>query len=184
VWRISALGVPATVLGSLLSDFVGGHSLMLMTAIFVLSLGVSIVLGSAHPEHIEPRDVLWRKTKTFSIAAVVGLLSGLLANSGGILFGPLFIRVLHVPTRRALPTSLIVSAFLAIPGTLAHWYLGHIDWALVAALTLGTIPFSFLGAELAIHLRSSTLERIYGIALVVFGIYDLLWTERALFLPK
>jgi uncharacterized membrane protein YfcA len=178
---ICVVGVPATIAGSLGTELVGGHPLMVMTALFVLSLGVSfLVSGTQVPaEDSEPlRPHLWR---TSAVAAGVGFLSGLLANSGGILFGPLFIRYLHVPTKRALATSLIASSVLSIPGTIVHAYLGHIEWILAWWLAAGTIPFSYLGARLAVRMQSATLERIYGIALIVLGIYDLLWTERKIF---
>jgi uncharacterized membrane protein YfcA len=48
----------------------------------------------------------------------------------------------------------------------------------VLALSIGSIPSSYLGASLAIRLRSPTLLRIYGVALTAFGLYDLLYTER------
>jgi hypothetical protein len=108
----------------------------------------------------------------------VGFLAGLLANTGGVLYAPLFIKWARMEVKRALATSLLVSAVLAVPGTLAHAALGHIDWALVLALSIGSIPSAYLGASLAIRLRSLTLLRIYGAALTVFGIYDLLYTER------
>ena len=104
----------------------------------------------------------------------------MLANTGGVLYAPLFIMLLGMEVKRALATSLIVAAVLAVPGTLAHWYLGHIDWRLAAALSIGAIPCSYLGARLAIAIRSGTLVTIYGIALTFFGLYDLLYTERAL----
>lgn len=168
------LGIPATLIGSYCSEWVGGNMLMILTAIFVLSLGISFFVFSTNTEvtneNIIPR---W---KIAVVASSVGFLSGLLANSGGVLFGPLFIRYLKMPTKKALATSLIVSAGLAIPGTIAHWYLGHIDWMIVLILSVSAIPFSYLGAKVAIHLQSDLLEKIFGIMLIFFGAFDLWYT--------
>jgi uncharacterized membrane protein YfcA len=171
------LGIPATFAGSFFSDWLGGQTLMVLTALFVLSLGLSFFVVHAPSSVVmEGGDIpTW---KIAGIALSVGTLSGLLANSGGVLFGPLFIRLLKMPTKQALACSLLVSAGLAIPGTIAHWYLGHIEWHIVLLLSLSSIPFSYLGARLALSLRNQTLERIFGIMLVVFGAFDLWYSLK------
>ena len=70
-------------------------------------------------------------------------------------------------------SSLMVAAGLAIPGTIAHWYLGHINWHVVLLLSVSSIPFSYFGARVALRLNNVLLERIFGIMLVVFGAADL-----------
>jgi uncharacterized membrane protein YfcA len=170
-------GIPATTLGSLATDWVGGHTLMLLTALFIAYLGAMLLWrGEREKTDGVARTDRSHRRRLAVIAVGVGFLSGLLANAGGVLYGPLFISWIDMPTKRALATSLIVSCALAIPGTLAHWYLGHIDWALVLALSVATIPMSYLGADLAIKMKSSTLLKIYGTALFLFGLYDFLRT--------
>ena len=172
-------GIPATLLGSFASPYVGGHSLMLLTAIVVVGLGIGMLY---HGEEQVAESLAegepasrWRLTV---IGIAVGFLAGLLANTGGVLYAPLFIKWARMETKRALATSLVVSAVLAVPGTIAHAALGHVDWLLVLALSIGTIPTSYLGARLAIRLKSVVLLRIYGAALTLFGLYDLVYTER------
>ena len=148
---------------------------MVLTALFVLALGLSFFIArtTAVTEAVHKTIPV---AKILSVAVSVGFLSGLLANSGGVLFGPLFIRFLKMPTKEALATSLVVAAGLAIPGTLAHWYLGHIDWSIVLLLSVSSIPCSYLGARLAIKLHNALLEKVFGVMLVVFGLFDLLYT--------
>lgn len=173
-----AAGLPATVLGSLASPFVGGHTLMLLTGVFVVGLGLHILAHREAAPEAAGEGTPARRGRLMVIGIGVGLLAGLLANTGGVLYAPLFIKWVRMEVKRALATSLVVSAVLAIPGTVAHAALGHIDWAMVLALSIGSIPCSYLGAQLAIRLHSATLLRIYGTALTAFGIYDLLYIER------
>ncbi len=168
------LGAPATLLGSYFSDWLGGRVLMLLTAVFVLCLGVSFLISETPIDTKAGGDIPYWKIA--SVAISVGFLSGLLANSGGVLFAPLFIRFLKMPTKQALACSLIVAGGLAIPGTIAHWYLGHIDWSIVLVLSVSSIPFSYLGARVALTLRNQLLERIFGIMLIVFGAFDVVYT--------
>jgi uncharacterized membrane protein YfcA len=178
-WTTCAIGLPATVLGSLASPLAGGHALMLLTALLVTGLGLSILVQ--HDQHgtrppLPPGPYRFRLVV---IALGVGFLSGLLANTGGVLYAPLFIQWARMETKRALATSLVVATVLAVPGTITHAALGHIDWTLVLALSLGSIPSAYLGAHLALRLRSATLLRIFGVVLTAFGLFDLFYTERA-----
>lgn len=175
-------GVPATILGSYMSKFVGGKMLMIFTAIFVCGLGISFIIPlfvkipSMATNLIHQEDpATW---KIWTIGVSVGLLSGLLANSGGVLYAPLFIRWLKLPTKEAMATSLVVAGGLAIPGTLVHWWLGHIDWWVVLILCIGSIPSAYAGAKAAIKMKSETLEMIFGTMLILFGLYDIYYTLK------
>jgi hypothetical protein len=164
-------GIPATFFGSFFSDLLGGDMLMVLTAVFVLSLGISFLFTASHPSLTgTPAIPLW---KILTVSVSVGFLSGLLANSGGVLFAPLFIRFLKIPVKEAMASSLLVAAGLAIPGTVAHWYFGHINWQVVLLLSVAAIPFSYVGARVAIRLNNALLEKIFGIMLIVFGAFDL-----------
>jgi uncharacterized membrane protein YfcA len=60
---------------------------------------------------------------------------------------PLLTRWLGFPMKRAIGTSLIAVALLAIPGSVTHGLLGSIDWRLALALSLGVVPGALLGAR-------------------------------------
>jgi uncharacterized protein len=96
--------------------------------------------------------------------------SGLLANSGGFLLAPLFVAVLRRPLKVAFATSLVVACALAVPGTLVHVALGHVDWVVTGVFALGSIPGAASGARVALRTRSTHLERIYGATLAILGI--------------
>jgi uncharacterized membrane protein YfcA len=104
----------------------------------------------------------------------VGIISGLLANAGGFLLAPAYARFLKQPIKKSFACSLAVSAVLALPGTIVHAYLGHISWSVAGLVALGSVPFSYLGAKVAIHTKSSSLERIYGLVLAALGAFFLL----------
>jgi uncharacterized membrane protein YfcA len=101
---------------------------------------------------------------------VVGVVGGLLANSGGFFLAPLYLSVLRLPIKRALGTSLAVSAVLAVPATIVHASLGHIDWAVAAVLAVCALPAARIGARLALRMAPSRLELAFGLALMTLGI--------------
>jgi len=89
----------------------------------------------------------------------------LLGNSGGFLLAPLFISVLGMPVHRAFGTSLMLATFLAVPGTLVHWWLGHIDWSLTFAFGFAAVPAALAGAQLALRTKDRSLTLAYGVGL-------------------
>ena len=166
-WSI-AVGVPATVVGAVLTIWIGGGALVRVTDVVVALLGLRSLLFPQ--EHEVVRDDLGhRRLRLVLIAAGVGLLSGLLANAGGFLLVPLYLAALRLPIKTALACSLAVAAALAVPGTIVHAILGHIDWAVTAVFAAASIPMSRLGARTALRLHAASLERIYGAGLLVLG---------------
>ena len=64
-----------------------------------------------------------------------------------------------MPLRRALGTSLLVIAVLAMPGTIVHALLGNIDWAIFLVLTLGVVPGARIGASRSALANGSCASR-------------------------
>ena len=104
------------------------------------------------------------------VAVVVGVSSGLLANSGGLILAPLYLAVLRLPIKASFATSLAVASVLAVPGTLVHAALGHIDWAVVAVFGAASVPLSYVGARVGLRMNAVWLERLYGTALTILGV--------------
>ena len=168
-WSI-AFGVPATVAGALATRWIDGGVLVKVTDGLLVALGLRFLLShkrAANEPAMPVRNSAWLLT---AVAISVGLASGLLANSGGFLLAPLYVAVLRMPIKSAFANSLMVSAVLAIPGTIVHASLGHINWGLVAVLACTSVPLSFLGAKVALRTEPARLERLYGAAIGILGI--------------
>jgi uncharacterized membrane protein YfcA len=162
-----AFGVPATVVGALVTRWVDGSVLVLVTDALIAGIGLRL-LWSRPGEQIpveHQASVRWSAV----IGAGVGFASGLLANSGGALLAPLYLTVLGLPIKRTFATSLTAATVLAIPATLIHIWLGHINWAIVATLAATSVPFSILGSRVAVATRAARLERMYAVTLTVLG---------------
>lgn len=172
-WSI-AFGIPATIAGAVATRWVSGGSLVKATDVVLMVLGIRFALGQRKRPTRRgdaPRD---HAAVLAAVAVVVGVASGLLANSGGFLLAPLFATVLRRPIKIAFASSLAVAAVLALPGTVVHAALGHIDWAVVGVLAATSVPLSFLGARIALRADPERLERIYGVALAGLGVVFLL----------
>jgi uncharacterized membrane protein YfcA len=174
IWTIvgwtAIFGVPASVLGSRLSDAVpgNGHLLMLVTAALV---GYTAFRTAFPTERVlqEGRPILtgWWRFAIIGLAA--GMLSGLLGIGGGILRVPLFSAWIGVPLKETIATSLACVGIFAIPGTLTHWYLGHIDWVFAICLAIGAIPGAQIGAHFTIGASDRVLRYSVGTALGIIA---------------
>jgi uncharacterized membrane protein YfcA len=166
----SLLGaVPATIVGALLSRLVGGPALLVASGVVLLLVGFRVLL----PIEDSAREAGTRRRQNRPLlvasAAGLGLFTGLLANGGGFLLMPLYLLVFGLRMRQAVGTSLLVIAVLSIPTLTTHWALGHIDWAVAIAFTVGLVPASLAGAHLSNHLAGGVQRRAFGFFLIGFG---------------
>ena len=179
VLRIGVIvGLPLTALGAFLTRWIGGEPLVLATDAILLVLSLRVLLvahasapidesGTTDPANAESHRV--SRTHTVGVVAVAAIASGLLGNSGGFILAPLFMNVLRMPVRRALGTSLALAAVLAVPGTIVHAWLGHIDWSLSLVFGLASVPFATLGAAAALRVRERSLTLAYGFGIAMLS---------------
>ena len=73
-------------------------------------------------------------------------------------------------TRRPHDRSELLLGVLAIPGTITHWALGHIDWTYALGLAIGVVPGAWLGARFTINASERTLRRTVAAALGVIAV--------------
>ncbi|QXC62509.1 sulfite exporter TauE/SafE family protein [Aquihabitans sp. G128] len=167
LWSLGA-GLPATFLGAMATRWIDASFLVQVTDVVIVALGVRM-LATPAGEAVHDADQA-SHGRIVAVAVVTGLAAGLLANSGGFLLAPLFVAVLGLGIKPAFGTSLAVAAVMAVPGSLVHLALGHLDWRVVLAFAAGSVPLSGLGAKVALRTDAARLERGYGLVLVVLGL--------------
>ncbi len=111
-------------------------------------------------------------TMSYVLAGLLaGFVGGLLGLGGGILLIPLFVFWLKVPLKTAFGTSLITISIMAVPGSIIHYLLGHIDVYLALLLTVGVIPGSYLGARITYVAKVKALALAFGIIVIVIALW-------------
>jgi len=141
---------------------------MVTTAVVLVYTGIAMVRKRSR----EGLNVAVSSNRRIYISiSVAGFLAGFLAIGGGIVLVPVYVRWLGIPIHRALATSLVCVAAMAIPGTLVHGVLGHIAWDAAVFVTLTAIPASWFGARIALQLKGRALELSYGVLLALFGVW-------------
>jgi uncharacterized protein len=165
VWAIGP-GLVGTVGGAALTDIVNAHVLLLATALLLTWTAVQVIRGRQVSARAE---ISARPIQVGVVGFAAGSVSGLLGVGGGIVMVPAFTTLFGVPLKRALGTSLLCIAAFAIPGTIMHWQLGHIDWAIFLVVVLGVVPGARLGARIALGAREQALRVAVGTFLLVIA---------------
>jgi uncharacterized membrane protein YfcA len=163
-------GIPATIVGAVLSRLVGGRALLVASGMVLIVIGLRVT----RPITQEARDIGSRRRQNRPLlvasTAGVGLFTGLLANGGGFLLVPMYLLVFGLRMRQAVGTSLVVIAVLSVPTLATHWALGHIDWTVAGPFAAGLLPGSAAGSRLAHRVAGPTLRRSFGWFLVASGV--------------
>jgi uncharacterized membrane protein YfcA len=170
---VVAGGVPGALLGALGSSRLSGQALLVGSGLLLLVIGARVLLPD--PVGHSSRTARWRDRpwRVVGPAFAIGLLSGLLANSGGVLLVPMCILLLGLTAARAAGTSIVAAGALSIPTLLVHTSLGHVDWTVAAVFAVGMLPASLAGARLAERIPAATARRLFGLALVAFAAWFL-----------
>ncbi len=177
VWATVPVGLVAAVAGSVVGERVpgDGHLLQLATAGL---LGFSSYRMGKGPAPVPPTEPLAETDapeapgpaevappaedaspgRYAAIGLVSGLLSGLLGIGGGVIMVPAFVQLARMEVKAAIATSLVCVGAFAVPGTVTHALLDHVDWRVTLALVLGVIPGARLGAALTIRATDRRLR--------------------------
>jgi len=179
---LAAAGSLTSVAGAWLTRLAGGTVVLMGTAAFIFVAAADMITQVLRP----PRAVAGHATALDSegegarpsrsrlallplvtIGALTGLYSGFFGLGGGFVLVPLLTRWLRVPLKHAIGTSLVAVSLLAIPGTITHALLGHVDWSIVLPLALGVVPGAVVGARLTLGARESRVRIAFATLLVL-----------------
>ena len=175
-WRnVAWFGLPGMAgawLGATLARWVPGPVQLGLFALVMLVAAWRMLRGGVvqRPDH-EPR-----RLAVVAGGIGVGALSGLVGVGGGFLIVPALVLLAGVPMASAVGTSLAVIALNSFTGFLK--YLGvlqqqslELDWrVLLTVAGIGVIG-SFAGHRLGRRLPQATLRRLFGVFLVVMGLF-------------
>jgi hypothetical protein len=109
---------------------------------------------------------------------VAGAISGLLGLGGGIIKVPVLNTFCGVPIRVAAATSTFMIGVTAAASAVVYFSRGDMVLPLTAAVVLGALPGSLLGARLSERVEARSLKVLMAVILLVVGArmgYEGLW---------
>jgi uncharacterized protein len=100
---------------------------------------------------------------------VVGVVTGLVGAGGGFLVVPALALLGGLPMSVAVGTSLLVIAMKSLGGLAGYLSSVHLDWSLVAAVTVAAVLGSIVGGRLAGRVPETALRAGFGWFVLVMG---------------
>jgi hypothetical protein len=104
-----------------------------------------------------------------------GILSGLFGIGGGIVIVPALEVVAGFPMHLAVATSMFTMIFTSISSATTHLYLGHVLFDYAVFFIIGIIAGAQGGARMAKKMRGSAIERLFGVTMLMIGVYLTIW---------
>ena len=175
-------GAAMSVAGAMLTGVINLHFLMVLTAACLLYMAARTYYRAWFGDGEEGEGyVSLRGWKLSLVGGAAGLVSGLLGIGGGLVMVPGFLLWARMDAKKALGTSLVCIAVLAVPGTVVHAYLGHVDWLLLTAMATGVMPGSWLGSRFTLRARNRVVMTLFAALLAATGIIFMASELRAIF---
>lgn len=171
---VGFVGAAFSVLGAWLTSLVGGDFVLYVTAALICWMAfdmLHLALRPAPPAHVVEACARRRGSRGWlaAIGVATGLYSGFLGVGGGFVIVPALVRFLGFDAKRAVGTSLVSVLVLAVPGTITHYLLGHIDLAIALGLSLGVIPGAMLGARVTAGAKERSVRIAFAVMLMGVG---------------
>ncbi len=102
--------------------------------------------------------------------ALIGILSGMLGITGGIIKLPIMVLFCGVPMDIAVATSTVMVAVTAISGFVGHALSGPVMWSTALILAVSASAGGFLGSHISLKTNRLLLKRIFGVAVLLIAL--------------
>ena len=95
-----------------------------------------------------------------------------LSSVGAGAIGATLILLLYprLPAQQVVGTDIAHAVPLTLVAAIGHAWLGHVDWALLGALLVGSLPGIWLGARLTRSLPERLVRGLLCLSLVTAGV--------------
>ena len=185
-WHVAGLlaggSVPATVLTIWVLSRVPKQSPTTAT-IISMSMGVALIIAAvaiflrrrirdyALARADSPTRTRYSGPITVVFGAVLGVLVSLCSVGAGALgVAVLFFLYPRLPPVRIVGSDLAHAVPLTLVAGLGHWLIGSVDWYIVGALLLGSLPGISIGSHVAARISDRFLLPVLASILVLIGL--------------
>ncbi len=109
------------------------------------------------------------------VGLVAGVFSGLVGIGGGLIIVPALVYFLGFTQHAAQGSTLFMFLFpIGILGVFNYWQAGHVDWKTALIIASTFIIGAFFGSKIAISLDKQTVQRIFGVVMLLLSI-KMIW---------
>ncbi|TWT05929.1 sulfite exporter TauE/SafE family protein [Reyranella sp. CPCC 100927] len=185
-WGVAGLlaagSVPATVLTIWTLSQIPKQSPM-MAAIISITIGIALIIAGmaiffrrrirdyALARADNPTQTRYAGTITVILGAILGGLVSLCSVGAGALgVAILFFLYPRLPSIRIVGSDLAHAVPLTLVAGFGHWLIGNVEWYIVGALLLGSLPGIIIGSHFANRISERFLFPVLASMLTLIGL--------------
>ncbi|WP_373228712.1 sulfite exporter TauE/SafE family protein [Cohnella sp.] len=166
---VISMGI-AIIIGSFIgaygSKFIPDDVINLTYAILALIAGIMMFLPKKGDDNADYSKLIFNKPLAAGLAALIGILSGIVGAAGAFITVPVMLVILKIPTRVAIASSLAITFIASIGSTAGKLMGGHMLLIPSAAMVIASVIASPIGANISKKLNTKVLQWILA-ALIV-----------------
>jgi uncharacterized protein len=183
-WNVTGLlaagSIPAAALTILVLSQLPKQS-PAMTHTISVALGVALILTAAailfgrrlRDYAVDHQSAVLQQNRgrnTVIVGAVLGVLVSISSVGAGALgVAALFFLYPHLAPKQIVGSDVAHAVPLTFVAGMGHWWLGSIDWNLLGALLIGSLPGIWIGSRISSKVPEHLLRRLLGSMLVLIG---------------
>jgi len=176
--------IPVSLIITNLTQYMNADWLLTGKTFLLLFIGLQVLFARLLPQRDFGGKVKDGTLLCLSTGVSAGIISGLFAIGGGIIFVPLFGMIHGLKFKNAVATSLFGVIFISLFNSIYHYFLGNIHLPTAILLAIFVLPGSLIGARISSEMKSGFLSKLFGISVIIFALYfisnqffmNLLWT--------
>jgi len=195
-WKLALVIDPPTdimaFVGGYFNAFVSDNVLKGILACILIVAGIMMVKQKHQNDKILNKNSSWYWHRSFNgysyvvnlpvvlfTTALIGLFSGMLGITGGIIKLPIMVLLCGVPMDIAVATSTVMVAVTALCGLLGHAASGNIDWKTGIILAIAAVIAGTIGSKISLKTDKNLLKKYFGIIVLLIAckiIFSLIFT--------
>ncbi len=191
-WKLALVIDPPTdimaFVGGYFSALVPESVLRMILALILMIAGTLMLKGGAKKE-AAPRPAggwwLWHRDfhgekyvvnlpLVLTATALIGIISGMLGITGGIIKLPIMVLLCGVPMDIAVATSTVMVAVTALSGLAGHAANSSIEWSTGLILALAAVSGGLLGSRISLKTDKTRLKKVFGVVVWLIAV-KIIW---------
>ena len=171
-------GAPLNFLGAQLSGHVPAALLLVFFGVLMLLSGTAMLFRrNDRKDWVEKRSI-W---PVVASGATVGFLAGFLGVGGGFMIVPSLVLFLGLPMKSATGTSLLVITANSGVALFGHRNQLNVGWIVLLELVPPSLLATYLGVRLTRKLSPYLLRKIFGVVVILLGVFIIVNNATALY---
>jgi uncharacterized membrane protein YfcA len=181
VRRLATGSVPATLLTILALQHAPpeakdtGYAIQVLLGVTLILSGVAAVFRQRLIGWLAPRFEAMGDGRLHALTVALGVVLGVLVSLTSVGAGALGMTALlllypQAPMNRLVGSDIAHAVPLTLLGGLGHWWLGTVDFPLLASLLVGSIPGIIVGSLIAARVSDRVLGPILAAVLAIVGV--------------